>query len=61
MGCIAEEDINNRIIKVYKVLDNDGDHEKIIERLPYDKNIPDFGDKWSFIEKYWNKNYYRFK
>lgn len=60
-GCIAEDEIQNRVIEVYKILNNNEDSNKLIEKLPYLKNIPEFADKWSFIEKYWNKNYYRFK
>lgn len=56
-GCEKE---NPQIIEVYKVFEDNDEYKKEIEKLPYLKNIPDFGDKWDFIEKYWNKNYKKF-
>jgi hypothetical protein len=38
-------------------MDNTEDKEKLIAKLPYLKNIPEFGGKWDFIKKYWEKNY----
>lgn len=40
------------VIEVYKVPNGDEDRKTLIQKLPYQKNIPEFGDKWDFIEKY---------
>jgi hypothetical protein len=42
------------------VLEDNEENKKVVEELPYLKNIPAFDDKWSFIKKYWNQNYGRF-
>jgi len=60
-GCDFEVNENPQIIEIYKVIDNNESNGKLIEKLPYLKFIPDFGDKWSFIEKYWNENYKKFE
>ena len=52
--------ILNGVILIYKVLANSEENKQLINELPYIKNIPKFGDKWSFIEKYWNNNYEKF-
>lgn len=59
-GCDFEVKENPQIIEIYKVLRNDEENKKLIKNLPYIKNIPKFGDKWKFIEKYWNNNYEKF-
>ena len=59
-GCDFDVKENPQIIEIYKVLEDNEENKKEIEILPYLKNIPDYGDKWSFIEKYWNKNYGKF-
>jgi hypothetical protein len=59
-GCDYEVKENPQVIEIYKVTDNDLSKKIIAEKLPYKKNIPDFGDKWTFIEKYWNKNYKKY-
>ena len=59
-GCDFEVKENPQIIEIYKVFEENEKNKKEIEKLPYLKNIPDFGDKWNFIEKYWNKNYGKF-
>jgi hypothetical protein len=51
---------NPQVIEIYKITDNKEENRKLIEKLPYLKNIPDFGDKWDYIEKYWNANYGKF-
>lgn len=60
-GCDYEVNENPQIIEIYKVVDNNESNGKLIEELPYLKFIPDFGGKWSFIEKYWNENYKKFE
>jgi len=56
-GCDADIKEEPQVIEIYKIIDNTEDKEKLIAKLPYLKNIPDFGDKWNFIKKYWEKNY----
>ena len=60
-GCDSETRKPLRAIEIYKVLNNKGNDLQLIEKFPYLKNVPKFGDKWDFIEKYWNKNYQSFK
>ena len=60
-GCDFEVNENPQIIEIYKLIGNNERNGKLIEKLPYLKFIPDFDDKWSFIEKYWNKNYKKFE
>jgi hypothetical protein len=60
-GCEFEIDKNPRIIEIYKIIDNNENNRILIEKLPYEKFIPGFSDKWQFIEKYWNENFERFK
>jgi hypothetical protein len=59
-GCDYEVKDNPQTIELFKVVDNDESKKIIVEKLPYLKHIPDFGDKWTFIEKYWNKNYSKY-
>lgn len=59
-GCDADLKEEAQIIEVYKVIDNNSDNEKLFEKLPYKKNVPEFGDKWDFIQQYWQKNYSKF-
>lgn len=64
IGCIygngCESSTNQQVIEIYKINPNN-QLKTLIEKLPYLKNIPVFGEKWSFIEKYWSKNYLKFK
>jgi hypothetical protein len=60
-GCNFEIEDNPQVLKFYKILDNNVNSKRLIKELPYLKNIPKFEDKWSFIEKYWNKNYGMYK
>jgi hypothetical protein len=60
-GCEDEENENSQIIEIYKLIDNDENNEKLIEKLPYLKFIPKFSYKWTFIEEYWNKHYAKFE
>lgn len=59
-GCSFDIQENPPTLKIYKVLDNNEEKQKLIKNLPYQKHIPNFGDKWNFIEKYWNANYAKF-
>lgn len=60
-GCDYKVEENPQVIEIYKVPKNDEKKGVLIEKLPYLKFVPEFGDKWYFIEKYWNKNYAKFK
>lgn len=60
-GCDFKVNENPQIIEIYKVIANNERNKKLLEKLPYLKFIPDFGDKWKFIEKYWNENYKKFE
>jgi len=57
LGCDFEVKKNPQVIKIYKVLNNNKDKRHLIAKLPYLKHIPNRGDKWVFIKKYWNKNF----
>lgn len=59
-GCDFEVKENPQVIEIYKVLVNNEENKELIKKLHYKKNIPNFGDKWKFIEKYWNNNYGKF-
>lgn len=59
-GCDFEVKENPQVIEIYRILVNNEENKKLIKKLPYKKNIPKFGDKWNFIEKYWNNNYGEF-
>jgi hypothetical protein len=56
-GCDFDIKAEPQVIKIYKIVGNSEDNEKLIAKLPYQKNIPEFGDKWNFIKRYWEKNY----
>ena len=60
-GCDFEVKEYPQVIEIYKVTNNEEEKGKLISKLPYVKFIPDFGDKWNFIEKYWNINYQKFE
>jgi hypothetical protein len=59
-GCDYEVKDNLQTIELYKVVKNDESQKILVEKLPYLKHIPDFGYKWTFIEKYWNQNYSKY-
>ncbi len=59
-GCDFKVKENPQVIEIYKITDNKEENEKLLEKLPYIKNIPKFGDKWDYIKKYWNSNYGKF-
>lgn len=59
-GCPSNVKQFPRVINIYKVTLNEKVKEKLISKLPYLKYIGRLSDKWSFIEKYWNKNYQKF-
>ena len=59
-GCDFEVKDNPQVIEIFKIIDNKEENRKLIGKLPYLKNIPDFGDKWDFIKKYWTENYGKF-
>ncbi|MFB9077981.1 hypothetical protein ACFFLS_04845 [Flavobacterium procerum] len=57
-GCDDEEEPQS--IQISKVVKNDEDNLKLIQKLPYSV-LDSNPDKWNFIEEYWNKNYQKFK
>lgn len=59
-GCDFDTINNPQTIEIYKIL-QPNDIEMKIEELPYLENIPQFEDKWDFIENYWSKNYELFQ
>ena len=60
-GCDADVKEEPQEIRIYKVPNNNEDKEKLVEKWPYSKAVESFGDKWDFIEGYWNKNYGKFE
>ncbi|MFT3935920.1 MAG: hypothetical protein QM726_19985 [Chitinophagaceae bacterium] len=61
LGCDFDVKNNPQVIKIYRVTDSNITEEHLIATLSYQKFIPNFGDKWGFIKKYWNKNYKGFR
>jgi hypothetical protein len=59
-GCNFEVQENPQYIEVFKILNNKQENRKLIDKLPYLKNVPKFDYKWEFIKKYWNLNYAKF-
>lgn len=60
-GCDFNVLENPQFIGLYKIDLNNGQTEIMLEKFPYMKFIPENGDKWPFIEKYWNRNYRKFE
>ena len=60
-GCDADTANEPQVIDIYRIPDNNENAKILVEQLPYLKFIPEFGDKWNFIEKYWNSNYPKFE
>ena len=60
-GCDFEIEKNPQVIEIYKVSNSDTDEKVLIKKLPYQKHIKEFGDKWEFIENYWTRNYKTFE
>ena len=60
-GCDFEIEKNPQIIEIYKVINSDTDEKTLIKKLPYQKHIKEFGDKWDFIKNYWTRNYKTFE
>jgi hypothetical protein len=59
LGHIDGHGCDSQDIKIYKIMNND--KEVLIEKKPYYTVIIDSIDKWEYLEKYWNKNYKKFK
>jgi hypothetical protein len=59
-GCDEDVKENPQTIEIYKISGNREENKKLVEKLPYLKYIPEFGDKWDFINNYWKKNYRKF-
>lgn len=60
-GCNFNVLENPQFIGLYKMAEGNDQAEVLIEKLPYGKFITENGDKWQFIEKYWNRNYRKFE
>ncbi len=60
-GCDVEIKENPQIIEIYKVLDENDKNNKLLEKLPYLKQISKNDDKFNFIEKYWKQNCKKFE
>jgi hypothetical protein len=59
-GCDYKIESNPQIIGIYKIVGNNENNKRVINKLPMMKYVSRFGDKWEFIAKYWNKNYLKF-
>ncbi|MGN6418652.1 MAG: hypothetical protein ACTHMC_14250 [Pseudobacter sp.] len=57
-GCDTNE--KKREIRIYKVSKVDSAADRLVEVLPYKKNIPEFNAKWDFIKRYWEMNWKNF-
>lgn len=57
-GMSCEQD--PQVIEINRILNNNDEQQKLIEKLSYVKIISQYDDKWDFIEKYWNLNYKKF-
>ena len=53
-------ELDPQIIEIYKV-NSKTEKQILIKKLPYQKYIPKFEDKWLFIEKYWLENFSKFE
>lgn len=58
-GCDFDTEQNPQVLEIYKI-QADNKTKELKERLQYKDCIPEFDDKWNFIEKYWNSNYQEF-
>jgi hypothetical protein len=56
-GCGSDEEktLEKPEIKIYKIF-SELEKDILIEVLPYKKYIPEFEDKWTFVENYWIEN-----
>lgn len=59
-GCDFDIQRKPQEILIYKITDPVTATKILVSRLPYTKFIPQFGDKWKFIESYWQKNWVTF-
>lgn len=57
-GC--EDDIDFPSIKIYETQNNSEETRKLLKEYAYKTITEKYGDKWSFIEEYWNENYQKF-
>jgi hypothetical protein len=60
-GCNFEVKLYPQQIEISKIIKNNSENKKPIVILPYLKHIHQFDEKWDFIERYWNKYYWKFK
>jgi hypothetical protein len=56
-GCDYETKDNLQVINIYEVDNSFNDEKKLIKKLPYQKYIKQFDEKWDFIVNYWTNNY----
>ncbi|HEX2629467.1 MAG TPA: hypothetical protein VHM26_10650, partial [Chitinophagaceae bacterium] len=48
----------DRMIRTYRIK---GENTRLVDRIFYVRVITPLIDKWTFLEKYWKKNYSRFE
>ncbi len=60
-GCDIDIEKSPQIIEIYKFNDTATGVKTIIQKLPYQKHINDFGDEAGFINHYWTKNFKTFE
>ncbi len=56
-GCDGEP----QVIKIFKIENNNEEEGQLITKLSMVKTLNHFGDKWEFLEKYWNRNFKKFE
>lgn len=60
-GCDFEIEKNPQTIEIFKFDSPKSEAKTKIATLAYKEHIKKFEDKWTFIEKYWSKNYRKFE
>jgi hypothetical protein len=60
-GCDFDIEINPQVIEIYTVGYLDTSEIDLVKKLPYQKHIKEFGDKWDFIKNYWKRHYKKFE
>lgn len=63
-GCkanLSDPEGPTEFIYIYEIMDNQEDKMHLVAKYPYNTCISEFDDKWSFLERYWNRNYIKFK
>lgn len=60
-GCDSDTKSEPQTIYIYRIRNNNEEDKKLVARLPLLSYIASFGEKWTFIGRYWNRNYRRFQ